>query len=275
MLHPDDRTAITALEGAAAGRRATVGIVVAGTRAGELVDAEQVAPEAAASVSADGIARETGEILVVGAVPPPRLLILGAGEHAAALCRVASAVGFAVTVCDVWELLVTPERFPEAVELVVDAPHEYLRSLGEDDIDARTAVCVLTHDVRLDVPALREALRMPVGFVGAMGARSTVARRADLLRTAGVDEASLARLRSPLGLDLGGASPAETALAALAEITAVRHGGSGLPLRERTGRLHPAGAAAVRAAAPGAEAAAPAASAVPTASVSAPSCAIG
>lgn len=243
VIRPDDAVVVEALERAAAGRRAALGLVVAGDRAGQVVDVERVAPEAAAAARADGATREVGELLVLGSVPPARLLLLGAGEHAAALCRVATAAGLAVTVCDVWELLVTRERFPEAAELVVGIPHEFLRSLDDDDVDARTAVCVLTHDVRLDVPALREALRMPVGFVGAMGARSTVARRAELLRADGVGEQELARLHSPLGLDLGGASPAETALAALAEIVAVRHGGTGLPLRDRTGRLHPGVAA--------------------------------
>jgi len=164
----------------------------------------------------------------------PRLLVLGAGEHAAAICRLGAAAGFAVTVCDAWALLVTRERFPEAAELVVAPPHEYLRTLS--DVDERTAVCVLTHDERLDVPALRTALRMPVGFVGAMGARATVARRAVLLTQAGVTDAELARLHSPLGLDLGGRSPEETALSVIAEIVAARNGASGRPLRETAPR---------------------------------------
>ncbi|MGN7970936.1 XdhC family protein [Microbacterium sp. 22296] len=176
----------------------------------------------------------------------PRLVILGAGEHAAALCRLGSAAGFAVTVCDDWALLVTPDRFPEAVELVVAAPHEFLTRLPSPD--ARTAVCVLTHDERLDVPALRAALRLPVGFVGAMGARATVARRATLLRAAGVSEAELSRLHSPLGLDLGGASAEETALSVIAEIVASRNAADARPLREVNGaRLHSAG---IHAAAP-------------------------
>ncbi|MDQ1138221.1 xanthine dehydrogenase accessory factor [Microbacterium sp. SORGH_AS 1204] len=176
----------------------------------------------------------------------PRLVILGAGEHAAALCRLGAAAGFAVTVCDDWALLVTPERFPDASELVVGAPHEYLARLRAPD--ARTAVCVLTHDERLDVPALRAALRLPVGFVGAMGARATVARRAQLLRAAGVTDAELSRLHSPLGLDLGGATPEETALSVIAEIVATRNAADARPLREsrRPGLHHAAGACAVR-----------------------------
>lgn len=176
----------------------------------------------------------------------PRLIILGAGEHAAALCRLASAAGFAVTVCDDWALLVTPERFPDAVELVVGAPHDVLAHLPAPD--ARTAVCVLTHDERLDVPALRVALRLPVGFVGAMGARATVARRAHLLRGAGVTDAELSRLHSPLGLDLGGRTAEETALSVIAEIVASRNAADARPLRESMtpGLHHVAGACAVR-----------------------------
>ena len=166
----------------------------------------------------------------------PRLIVLGAGEHAAALCRVGAAAGFAVTVCDAWALLVTRERFPEASDLVVAPPHEYLASLEAPD--DRTAVCVLTHDERLDVPAIRTALRLPVGFVGAMGSRATVARRTALLTQAGVTDAELGRLHSPLGLDLGAETPEETALSVIAEIVAARRGASALPLSATDGPLH-------------------------------------
>ncbi|WP_314454852.1 XdhC family protein [uncultured Microbacterium sp.] len=178
-----------------------------------------------------------GEGLDLHRPAAPRLVILGAGEHAAALCRLGSAAGFAVTVCDDWALLVTRDRFPEAVELVVAAPHDFLERFPSPD--ARTAVCVLTHDERLDVPALRAALRLPIGFVGAMGARATVARRATLLRAAGVSETELSRLHSPLGLDLGGATAEETALSVIAEIVASRNDADARPLREARGpRLH-------------------------------------
>ena len=134
--------------------------------------------------------------------------------------------------------MATRERFPDARDVVVGLPHEYLASIDASTLDARTAICVLTHDERLDVPAIATALRLPVGFVGAMGARTTVANRERLLRGAGVDDVTLARLHTPLGLDLGGASPAETAVSVVAEIIASRRGGSGLPLREREGPLH-------------------------------------
>ncbi|MCC4908552.1 XdhC family protein [Microbacterium sp. cx-59] len=268
VLRPDDHVAIDALERAAADRRSSVGIVAAGPRAGEIVALQNPAvPDAApqntpaqnptvqltsgqhtaaphTSVqstrgqSALTVDASGTPILVVVSAPRPRLLLMGAGEHAAALSRIATSAGFAVTVCDVWELLVTPERFPDAHELHTGMPHEYLAALGPDDIDERTAVVVLTHDVRLDIPALQAALALPIGFVGALGARSTVARRADLLRDAGVPDADIARLHSPLGLDLGGATPDETAVAAIAEIVAARHGGSGRPLGELRGPLH-------------------------------------
>lgn len=207
VAYPVEASALPALEAARSGREATLRLTL------------------------------DGDPLVLHRPALPRLLVLGAGEHAAALCRLGAAAGFAVTVCDDWALLVTKERFPDASELVVAAPHDFLASL--DDVDERTAVCVLTHDERLDVPALAAALRLPVGFVGAMGARATVARRAALLRAAGVTDAELARLHSPLGLDLGGRSPEETALSVVAEIVASRNQASARPLREGRGpRLH-------------------------------------
>lgn len=170
--------------------------------------------------------------------PAPRLILVGASEHAAALCRIATAAGYDVTVCDVWPALLTRDRFPEAADLHHGLPHETLATLDPRDVDARTAICVLSHDERVDVPALRAALALPVGFIGAIGARSTVARRSQLLREAGATEAEIASIHSPLGLDLGGTSPEDTALSALAEIIATLHGGSGRPLRERHGSLH-------------------------------------
>ena len=178
------------------------------------------------------------EMVALSRAPRPRLIIAGAGEHAAALCRIATAAGFAVTIVDAWEVLVTAERFPDAARRVVAAPHDYLADQGPEDVDLRTAVCVLTHDERLDIPALQTAITLPVGFVGALGARRTVARRAHLLAERGVSADAIARIHMPLGLDLGGHSPDETAIAALAEIVAARHGGTGAPLRETTGPLH-------------------------------------
>lgn len=224
VLTPADSVAIAALEDVEAGRAARLGLVVRGHGAGGVIAPDEVDATASA--------------IVIEHRPAPRLIIAGAGEHAAALCRVAAAAGFAVTVCDAWETLATRERFPAAERVEAVPPHELLAALDPQGLDERTAICVLTHDERLDVPALVAALELPVGFVGAMGARSTVAHRAARLREAGVSEEALARLHSPLGLDLGGASPEETALSVLAEIVAARHGGSGRPLREGSGPLH-------------------------------------
>ncbi|MFK4834971.1 XdhC family protein [Microbacterium sp. ZW T2_14] len=250
---------IEALEAAAAGHGITVGLVLAGPVAGTMLDERALRSAIAGSSESAGAldaairdrdtvvltgALDGRDVLVLSHAPASRLIVIGAGEHAAALCRVATAAGFAVTVCDVWETLVTRERFPAAVELVVGLPHEHLAALDASVVDDRTAVCVLTHDERLDVPALAAALALPVGFVGAMGARGTVAHRTALLREAGVPAADIARVRSPLGLDLGGASPEETAISVLAEIIATRHGGSGLPLSTRSGSLHRRRAAA-------------------------------
>ena len=105
-------------------------------------------------------------------------------------------------------------------------------------LDTRTVVCVLTHDERLDVPALEVALRLPLAFVGALGARRTVARRAELLRERGLTDLELARLHSPLGLDLGASTPEETAISILAEVVAARRGGPGTPLRDSTTPIH-------------------------------------
>lgn len=245
---------IDALEAAASGRGVTVGLVLGGPAAGSMLDEDALRAAIAGRPEADDGAlddavrhRETvmlpgaldgHDVLVLSHAPAPRLIVVGAGEHAAALCRVAAAAGSAVTVCDVWETLVTPERFPAADQLIVGLPHEYLAGLDASVVDDRTAVCVLTHDERLDVPALAAALALPVGFVGAMGARGTVAHRTALLREAGITAADIARVRSPLGLDLGGASPDETAISVLAEIVAARHGGSGEPLSTRSGPLH-------------------------------------
>jgi xanthine dehydrogenase accessory factor len=252
-IDPDDARTVRALEAAAADRAAALGIVVSGPDLGRVVDVDALRAgaslpgELSAALESSFVDRESvllpgaldgADLLVLQHAPRARLILLGAGEHAAALCRVGAAAGFAVTVCDPWETLVTAERFPAADRLVTAMPAEYLASLAADDTDARTAVCVLTHDERLDVPAIRAALALPVGFVGALGARRTTAHRADLLRAAGVDDVDLARLHSPLGLDLGGTTPEETALSVLAEIVASRRGGSGMPLRETTGRIH-------------------------------------
>jgi xanthine dehydrogenase accessory factor len=134
----------------------------------------------------------------------------------------------------------TPKRFPEGVEVVVDWPHRYL---DRTETDGRTVVCVLTHDPKFDVPLLEQALRRPAAYIGAMGSRRTHDDRAKRLREAGLGEEQLARLRSPVGLDLGARTPEEVAVSVAAEIVALRWGGSGAPLTETAGAIHPPGSA--------------------------------
>ncbi|MFF7903390.1 XdhC family protein [Streptomyces sp. NPDC088817] len=166
-------------------------------------------------------------VLVESAVPPPRMIVFGAIDFASALVRVGKFLGFHVTVCDARPVFATRARFPEADEIVVEWPHEYLARTG---VDARTVLCVLTHDAKFDVPLLRLALRLPVAYVGAMGSRRTHLDRNRRLREVGVTERELARLRSPIGLDLGARTPEETALSIASEIVAARRGGSGMSL---------------------------------------------
>jgi xanthine dehydrogenase accessory factor len=165
-----------------------------------------------------------------------RLLVFGAVEFAAPLATAGKFLGYRVTVCDARAVFATPERFPDADEVVVEWPHRYLAAAT--GLDRRTAVCVLTHDAKFDVPALVGALRSPAEYVGALGSRRTCADRVRRLREAGLGDAELARLRSPIGLDLGGVTPAEVALSICAEIVAQTRGGSGLPLRDTVGPLH-------------------------------------
>ncbi|MFB6960134.1 XdhC family protein [Streptomyces sp. NPDC056309] len=166
-------------------------------------------------------------VLVESAVPPPRMIVFGAIDFASALVRVGKFLGFHVTVCDARPVFASRARFPEADEIVVEWPHEYLARTG---VDARTVLCVLTHDAKFDIPLLKLALRLPVAYVGAMGSRRTHLDRNRRLREVGVTELELARLRSPIGLDLGARTPEETALSIASEIVADRRGGSGVSL---------------------------------------------
>ncbi|MET8033413.1 XdhC/CoxI family protein [Streptomyces sp. NPDC005345] len=166
-------------------------------------------------------------VLVESSVPPPRMIVFGAIDFASALVRMGKFLGYRVTVCDARPVFATRTRFPDADEIVVDWPHRYLEST---DVDARTVLCVLTHDAKFDVPLLRLALRLPVAYVGAMGSRRTHLDRNRRLREVGVTELELARLRSPIGLDLGARTPEETALSIASEIVANRRGGSGTSL---------------------------------------------
>ncbi|MFJ7060400.1 XdhC family protein [Streptomyces microflavus] len=167
--------------------------------------------------------------------PPPRMIVFGAIDHAAATARIGSFLGYRVTVCDARPAFATRERFPTADEVVRAWPHDYLEAT---EVDARTVICVLTHDPKFDVPLLVAALRTPAAYIGVMGSRRTHSDRLARLREAGVDEAALARLASPVGLDLGARTPEETAVSIAAEIIQHRWGGTGRPLGELTGAIH-------------------------------------
>ena len=160
----------------------------------------------------------------------PRLVIVGGVEVARSLVRLAREVGFETVVVDGRSAFATPERFPDADLIVIGWPDEVAEEIG---LGPNDAVAVLSHDVKFDEPAIVEALRRGCRYVGAVGSKKTQGDRHARLLAAGVSEADLARLRGPVGLDLGGRAPSETALAILAEIVAERYGGSGRPLRER------------------------------------------
>ena len=188
----------------------------------------------------DGQRRGEGLAVFVNSFePPPRLLVFGAIDFARAMVRVGSFLGYKVTVCDARPVFTTAKRFPEADEVVVDWPHRYLSAeMAAGRVDERTAVTVLTHDPKFDVPVLEVALRAKLGYVGAMGSRRTHEDRLDRLREAGLTDAELSGLASPIGLDLGARTPEETAVSIAAEMIALRWGGAGTRLAESKGPIH-------------------------------------
>ncbi|MCV7173460.1 XdhC family protein [Mycobacterium manitobense] len=189
----------------------------------------------------DGERRGVGmEVFVAGHAPRPRMLVFGAIDFAAAVARQGSLLGYRVTVCDARAVFATPARFPTADDVVVEWPNRYLAAQAEAGaVDGRTVICVLTHDPKFDVPLLEVALRLPeIGYIGAMGSRRTHTDRLDRLRAAGLTDAELARLASPIGLDLGARTPEETAVSIAAEIVARRWGGTGRPLGATGGPIH-------------------------------------
>ena len=169
--------------------------------------------------------------------PPPRMIIFGAVDFSAALARVAKVLGFHVTVCDARPAFATRARFPAADEVVVSWPDRHLVEVG-GALGPRDAVCVLTHDAKFDVPAVVGALATDVGYLGAMGSRRTTDDRNERLRAAGVDDAGLARVMAPIGLDLGARTPEETAVAICAEIIAHQTGRAVPSLRASAGPIH-------------------------------------
>ena len=174
-------------------------------------------------------------VFVQSFAPPPRMLVFGAIDFAAAVALAGKFLGYRVTVCDARPVFATAARFPEADEVITEWPHRYLSRVT---VDERTVICVLTHDPKFDVPLLEVALRTPAAYIGAMGSRRTHDDRLARLQEAGLTEAELARLRSPIGLDLGARTPEETAVAIAAELIQLRWGGTGQPLTVTSGRIH-------------------------------------
>ncbi|MGI8677138.1 MAG: XdhC family protein [Jatrophihabitans sp.] len=174
-------------------------------------------------------------VFVASYAPKPRMIVFGAIDFAAAVARVGTFLGYRVTVCDARPTFATKRRFPEADEVVVAWPHRYL---AQTDTDARTVVCVLTHDPKFDVPLLGIALKLPLAYLGAMGSRRTNEDRSARLKELGFTDDDLARLHAPIGLDVGGRTPEETAVSVAAEIIAARWGGSGAQLRRVSGPIH-------------------------------------
>ncbi|MBD5381635.1 XdhC family protein [Clavibacter sepedonicus] len=241
-----------ALEDARAGRAASLALVLEGPAVGTWVtaDADPVGADPARRIRAELAARLAAgrsgttevdcadgpmRVLHLVAAPPPRLIVFGAVDFSAALADAAALLGYRVTVCDARPAFATRARFPTAHEVVAEWPDEYL---ARTEVDARTVICVLTHDDRFDVPLLVAALRLPVAFVGAMGSRATDVRRRALLVEEGLTDTELARLRSPIGLDIGASTPQETAVSILAEVLAARAGTEGAPLTTTTGPIH-------------------------------------
>ena len=214
LLRPDDASArevIAELRRAASGQSARLGLTTEGYRT-DLCDA----------------------VYIDSRTPPAHMIIVGAMEFSTALSNAAQVLGYGVTVCDPRELFTTSARFPGA-GLALEWPPEYL---ARTEIDERTVICLLSHDDRFDAETLAIALRSPAGYVGAMGSRRTHARRMDALGALGVATDLMARLHSPIGLDIGGSTPEETAVSILAEVLAERTAASRRPLHALDGAIH-------------------------------------
>lgn len=182
--------------------------------------------------------RDEVAVFIESFVAAPRMIVFGAVDFTAALVQVARVLGFRVTVCDARAAFATRARFPQADEVVVDWPQRYLARAGPD-LTPRDAVCVLTHDAKFDVPAIVAALGTRVGYLGVMGSRRTHLDRLERLREAGVDEAGIARLRAPIGLDLGARTPEETAVSICAEVISLRTGRTEIrPLKDSDRPIH-------------------------------------
>ncbi len=180
----------------------------------------------------------TVSVFVESYSPPPQMWVFGAVDFTAGLAKVAKILGYRVTVCDAREIFATTRRFPMADEVRVTWPGPMFTERGHE-LGTRDAVCILTHDPKFDVPAVQGALATRVGYIGVMGSRTTHDKRMERLADAGItDPADLARLMSPIGLDLGARTPEETAVSICAEIIARRTGRTPPSLRDTAGPIH-------------------------------------
>ncbi len=194
----------------------------------QLLHPQDAAPEALREAAEAALRDDTARPVAIGGEswfiqprnPPLRLVIVGAVHVAQALAPMAAGLGFAVTVVDPRRAFNTPERFP-GMALDHEWPDEALAALAPD---ARTAVVTLTHDPKLDDPALEVALRSPAFYIGALGSRRTHAKRVERLRAAGLEDAAIARIAAPVGLDIGAVTAPEIALSVMAQVVARRRG---------------------------------------------------
>ena len=225
----------TVIEGEPLGAHALV--LEGGERVGDGI------PEAALGQADELIREHRNRILEVGDTkvfaevygPPPRLLIYGAVDTAEALCKAAKLLGWRTIVADARARFATAERLPSADEIVIEWPEQALAHVAPDHA---TAVVVLTHDDKFDVPALKAALESEAFYVGALGSRRNQERRRERLVEAGVGEEAVDRIAGPCGLDIGAESQPETALSILAEVLAARMGRDGGKLKESRKRIH-------------------------------------
>lgn len=212
-----------------------------GTKTGSLGD--PVTDEEAARLADELMWAERserrGDLFVDVTFPPPRLIVFGAVDFAAALCKMAKATGWRPFVVDPRARFAQAARFPDAEQVVAAWPEEAFHQLG--GIDRATAIAVLTHDPKLDDAALVLALRSDAGYIGAMGSRRAQAKRRERLLAKGIDDADLQRVSAPIGLDLGALTAEETALSIIGEIVAMRHGRTGGRLAHAQGRIHEVG----------------------------------
>lgn len=186
----------------------------------------------------EGQAREDDvAVFIETFAPPPQMVIFGAVDFTAALARVSKFLGYRVIVCDARPVFATKKRFPLVDEVVVDWPDRLLDTIGSE-LGQRDAIAVLTHDAKFDIPAITSGLTTDVGYIGVMGSRRTHEDRTRRLIAAGVTSEELTRLRSPIGLDLGGRTPEETAISIVAEIIALRTGRVMPALRDTEGPIH-------------------------------------